>query len=91
MNKIVLLIIMTLLLTGFVMPADPYVDVYICDCQEPVDNIRLCYCAREGTVCGNYCVYFYWTQYEGVESYWYMCKGYGMYIPVILQGEVNDG
>ena len=98
MNKIVLLIVMLLLMSGFVVtddppgiiiPDDPYIDVFVCDCMEPVDNIELCYCAREGTVCGNYCEYFYWTKWEEVESYWYMCKGWGMHIPMILQGEVD--
>ena len=90
MSKIVLLIILSLLISGFVMPESPRVDVYVCDCLDPVDNIELCYCARENTVCGNDCEYFYYTRWEEVESYWFMCNGWSINIPMVLQGDVND-
>ena len=98
MNKIVLLIVMLLLMSGFVVtddppeiiiPDDPYVDVFVCDCMEPVDDTRLCYCAKAGTEIGNYCYYFEWTKYKDIESLWYMCNGWGMHVPMILQGEVD--
>ena len=89
MTKLVLLIIMLLLMSGFVVPPEIQADVYVCDCMDPVDNIRLCYCARENTVCGNYCEYFYWTKDEDTESYWFMCNGWSINIPMILRGDTS--
>ena len=96
MSKFVLLIVMLLLMSGFVIPDDPpefiipddpypYIDVFICDCMEPVGNTQLCYCTKAGTEIGNNCYYFEWTKYKDVESFWYMCDGWVVYIPMIIE------
>ena len=83
MRLIVLAILLLIITSGFTIPDDPHVDVYRCECDDPIDNIRLCYCTRDGLDRGNCCEYFYWTRYEGVISLWHMCDGYGLLMPIL--------
>ena len=80
LGTLLIIVLIMLLLTAW-----ERIDVLVCECGEPVDSVKICYC-YSGATCGNWCEdhYFHWSRYDGVYSYFYMCVGWKLHLPGIL-------
>lgn len=64
--------------------AAPSVKIIYCDCEDPIENISVCYCHYADVEPSNICEPWQFTQWEEIDYHWLLCEEWGAYFPIIV-------